>query len=340
MGIDTDRFLIGLLKYAGLSGTDLARFSHLPGGGGALDSDRDELVSELLAKGIRVPEASRTLYRELRSVLSKLSDSPFSTAPECSGKTGHRTEALKAKFAEAEETARRKGKDCISPAHLLDAILKEPTRAIRSAFRNLNMPFFGQRPEAFDAMRENVVRVAQYDQTPPSANAPFRRDDPLLMVLEREFRAENGKNILLVNFGKGRTAKRIEPLPRYLNEPARSETGNRTASPFSLAEASVEMLDRIGGPKEFHGVCREISSDGRNILFFDFLHRFFRKGDEVDFMEGFSMVLRDNGIGVLAGIDRYRFAELAENAPEICGLFTVIRVRDERADDFQVPISI
>jgi len=331
--IEIEHFLIGLLKFAGVSDPELSGLFNGIASTDDLRSDRNELVRTLHDQHIQVPEASRRLYRELRNVLKH-----SAAIAQRAMTPGHRSAALKMRFAAAETAAAKMKMAHITPAFLYTAIFQQPPENVKIAFRRQNI---GMAPSgAEDPDRQSKTGFHPIAAPPVDANAPLVRDDALLMVIEREFRNKNGKNLLLVNRSRGKIAKRIAPLARYLNAPAGNGAGTGTEDPFSLTQIDTAVLDSAPAPEPFYAVCRTISANGVNILFFDFLHRFFRKGEPADFRNGLKKLLHDTSIRVLAGIDRYHFAEHITTDATLLALFTVIRVRDDQADTYRVPGSL
>jgi ATP-dependent Clp protease ATP-binding subunit ClpA len=245
----------------------------------ALEENQRKLCKALEDLGVRVPDHSKPLRRELRSLLRKAH--PRQKADPSA--VIHRSPATKALFAQAESAAHEAGEEEVTAARLVEMLLTNPDEALASALANIGnvridaLAAAGKGSNSWiDDYGCDLTRLASQENSNETRVETIRRDAVCRVLAESLFNGLGVKApaILLIARGQRSASVVVNDLAFWLVS-SKPPAGVRRSSILEIHSATVLNRESKGSPElRLEEIFQRTLTSKNTVLFFDDFHRY------------------------------------------------------------------
>jgi ATP-dependent Clp protease ATP-binding subunit ClpA len=245
----------------------------------ALEENQSKLRETLEGLGVRVPDHSKPLRHELRSLLRKAH--PRQHAERSA--VIHRSAASKALFAQAESAAQEAGEEELTAARLVEMLVSNPDETLASALKHIGNLRFDAKAAAgkgasawIDAYGCDLTRLARQENSNEARVETIRRDAVCRVLAEALFtgRGVKAPPVLLVARGQRPASAVVNDLAFWMVS-SKPPAGVRRGSVLEIQSVAVLNRESKGSPEaRLEEVFRRTLSSKTTVLFFDHFHRY------------------------------------------------------------------
>jgi ATP-dependent Clp protease ATP-binding subunit ClpA len=304
----------------------------------ALEDNQRKLRETLEGLGVRVPDDSMPLRRELRSLLRKAH--PRQHAERSA--VMHRSAASKALFAQAESAALEAGEEEVTAARLVEMLLSNPDETLASALAHVGNVRFNAKARVgkaasawIDTYGCDLTRLARQENSNEARVETIRRDAVCRVLAEALFTGRGVKvpAVLLVASGQRPASAVINDLAFWMVS-SKPPAGVHRGSILEIQSAAVLNRESKGSPEaRLEEISRRTSTSKATVLFFDDFHRYLTPSVAGKGLERrFQTLLNDSKTSCVMGMTQKQYETHIEQALAWHIGMRLIWIHDARPD--------
>lgn len=301
--IEPSHLFLGTLKFVELEKKHLEQIVNNPKVISPLLSERDDIRSKLREYSIDVPEKSRQIRYEIRKRLGK------SGHPYDGRSVIHRSSVSREICKMAEDSALTAGSSMWCALHLLDALLKTPSRVINEVLSDagisglgkaLDTPYLDQygsnlSVSAFER-KGHHLRIGELDVT----------KDPVCKVLMADILENDINSTLLIQKGKRSPKEIVESIARYImcdSAPLAAKGKRFIEIDISKSAWKAEGIGQKELEDRLSALFQEARELGNVIFFLNNFHEYIDMKAGANYSDLVRELLTQKAVKCIGGID-------------------------------------
>ena len=326
--IEPPHLLLGILKFAELEEKHIEQLVRDPKIISPLLSERDDIRSELRKYSIDVPYKSREIRYGIRKRLGK-SGHPYD------GKSViHRSPVSREICKMAEDAALAIGSPKWCAVHLLDVLLKAPSRVINEVLLDAGLSGFWAGLDTPNLNRYGLDLTVSAIESQSHCQQNIKLEaakDPVCKVLMAEILENKINNVLLIQKGKRSPKEIVESIVQYImcDSAPYAVKGKRFIEiDITKSAWKAEGIDSKELDDRLRKLIQEARESGNVILFLNKFHEYINMETDPNYIDLVIELLSNKAVRCIGGLDEENYEKHVKKDPVWKKLIRPIWIHD------------